>query len=75
MDFAGATQDEGECKANSPEPGMRSVFEFDDEPEEVVAAGVKMRSKSCKKEGEDDLYFVQFPKSPNANGNGVWLKT
>lgn len=74
MDFAGAIQDEGECKANSPQPVMRSVFEFDDEPQEAVknvGAGVKMRSKSCKKEGEDDVYFVQFPKSPNSNGNGM----
>lgn len=73
MDFAGAIQDGAECKANSPQPGVRSVFEFDDEPQEVknVEAGVKMRSKSCKKDGEDDVYFVQFPKSPNSNGNGV----
>lgn len=73
MDFAGANQDEPErSKANSPQPGVKSVFEFDDEPEEAAAAPVvKMRSKSCKKDGEEDVYFVQFPKSPNSNANGV----
>lgn len=68
MDFAGATEDEVECKANSPQAVMRSVFEFDDEPQEAAKNAVKMRAKT---DGDEDVYFVQFPKSPNSNGNGL----
>lgn len=60
MDFAGAETQEDTNKA-----GWR-VFEFDDEPQEKNA--VKMRAK--KGDGEEDVLFVQFPKSPNVNGNG-----
>lgn len=68
MDFAGADQDE----ASSPQQqGKRSVFEFDDEPQETAKGGVKMRTKSCKNDGDEDVYFVQYPRSPNSNGNGV----
>lgn len=67
MDFAGGDQDE----PSSPQPAIRSVFEFDDEPQETAKGGVKMRAKSCKNDGDEDVYFVQYPKSPNSNGNGV----
>lgn len=56
---------------------MRSVFEFDDEPQEPVKVvsptnAVKLRHKSAKPETDEGLYFVQFPKSPNCNGNGMY---
>lgn len=73
MDFTSVNQDEAECKASSPQPGMRSVFEFDDDPQDIAGPAVRMRPKSGKNDEEEDVYFVQFPKSPTSNGNGVCL--
>ncbi|KAJ3642646.1 hypothetical protein Zmor_025409 [Zophobas morio] len=62
-------QDEDIVMAASQEP-MKSVFEFDDEPpKEEKKEEVKMRSKPPKND-EENVQFVQYPKSPNSNGNG-----
>nr|XP_008197339.1 PREDICTED: transmembrane protein 132B isoform X2 [Tribolium castaneum] len=63
-------EDEDLVMTASQEP-MRSVFEFDDEPpkEEEKPEEVKLRSKPPKPD-EEEVQFVQYPKSPNANGNG-----
>lgn len=46
----------------------RSVFEFDDEPSTPTNVnGVKMRQKSIK-DVEDNVQFVEFPKSQNCEG-------
>lgn len=39
------------------QPTMRNVFEFDDEPHE----------NEIKKDSEEKVNFVQYPKSPNSN--------
>ncbi|KAJ3622259.1 hypothetical protein MTP99_002780 [Tenebrio molitor] len=62
-------QDEDLVMTASQEP-LKSVFEFDDEPpKEEKKEEVKMRSKPAKND-DDNVQFVQYPKSPNSNANG-----
>lgn len=72
MDFEKSDGSSKENATNKDDGGMRSVFEFDDEPQAVKdVSGVKMRHKPGRSENtEEEACFVQFPSSPNSNGNG-----
>lgn len=81
MEFGSPKQEVQEGSKDMPvQDGMRSVFEFDDEPQETAkvvlpANGVKLRQKpAAKSENDETVYFVQYPKSPNPNGNGKYVK-
>ncbi|RZC37691.1 transmembrane protein 132B-like [Asbolus verrucosus] len=72
-DYGKATpndQDNDDFVMTASQEPLRSVFEFDDEPpKEEKKEEVKLRSKPQKSE-DDNVQFVQYPKSPNSNGNG-----
>lgn len=82
MDFAETKSEVEDAGKDIDElrEGMRSVFEFDDEPQEnnAIEAGnavVKMRHKPGRGDNEEEVCFVQLPTSPNSNGHGKFCST